>query len=123
MNIIEGNEKIAVFEGWLPKKTYWWHAQRGFTKITNEFRYDKDWREMMPIVEKIESIHDEHHGYFGVHICSNGCTIQATNFRSDKPMADPPHYFAETVAETKIEAVWQAVVSFLTWLETSKPTL
>ncbi len=83
--------------------------------LVRHLKYDSNWEWLMPVVEKIESIDDPHHGYFGVHISSNGCTIQATNLRTDKPMADPPHYFSDHCGDTKIEATWNAVVNFIQW--------
>jgi len=68
----------------------------------------------MPVFEKIESIYDEHHGYFGVHISSNGCTIQGTNFRSDI-IPEPPVYFNNVVLDTKLNATYYAVVLFIKW--------
>ena len=69
----------------------------------------------MLVVEKIESIKDEHHGYFAVYIGANGCTIQGTKLRLDKPMANPPIYFNNVVLSTKLEATYQAVFNFIKW--------
>ena len=76
--------------------------------------YHEKWSWLMPVVEKIESIYDEHHGYFGVHISSNGCTIQGTNFRSDI-IPEPPVYFNNVVLDTKLNATYYAVVLFIKW--------
>lgn len=78
------------------------------------YMYESDWNYLMDVVDKIEAIVDPYHGHFGVHISSNNCTIQATNFRSEK-MANPPMYFADHYAETKIIATWLACVSFIKW--------
>jgi hypothetical protein len=67
------------------------------------------------VVEKIEAIEDSHHGRFAVYISSNSCTIQATNLRTDKPMANPPHLFLDMYGKNKIEAVWITVLQFIRW--------
>ncbi len=82
---------------------------------TDTFKYHSLWEWLIPVVEKIESIKDSHHGHFGVHISSNNCTIQATNFRPDKPMANPPHYFSDFTLNTKIDSTYRAVVEFIKW--------
>lgn len=107
--IIEGNKAISEFMGI-------WGNRKGIDVTEPQgLKYHTSWDWLMPVVEKIESIHDEHHGYFGVHISSNGCTIQATNFRPDKPIPNPPHYFADYVYDTKILSTWMAVVGFIKW--------
>lgn len=80
--------------------------------------YHKSWNRLIPVVEKIESIHDEHHGYFGVYISSNNCTIQGTLLHlalNDSSydyvyMSDPNAIFS-----TKIESTWYNVVQFIRW--------
>lgn len=79
-----------------------------------QLKFDTDWNWLIPVIEKIEKIHDEHHGYFGVHICSNSCTIQGTNFRSDK-IANPPVYFNSITLDTKIRSAHEAVIAFIQW--------
>jgi hypothetical protein len=80
----------------------------------NDLIFNVSWEWMIPVVEKIESIHDTHHGYFGVSIYSNSCSIQGTLFRSDS-ISDPPIYYSQAVSDTKILATWLAVVNFITW--------
>lgn len=93
----------------------WWDAKA--------LQYHSSWDWLMPVVEKIEEIEDEHHGHFGVYINSNGCSIQATNLRTDEPLADPPHYFDEVISVTKNQATWKAVINFILWYNsTSKQT-
>jgi hypothetical protein len=109
--ILEGNFLIAKFMGYdYPdiNNQVWLHSLEWHS-------YHHDWNKLMPVVEKIESIVDSHHGYFGVYISSNNCTIQATNFRPENPMANPPHYFSDWTLETKINSTWQAVVQFIKW--------
>lgn len=85
--------------------------------------YHDSWDTLMSVVEKIESIEDPHHGHFGVHISSNSCTIQATNFRPDKIDINNPHYFADYYGKDKKEATHIAVFYFIQWynLKNSQP--
>ena len=76
--------------------------------------YHLQWDWLMPVVEKIESIKDPHHGFFGVHISSNGCGIQGTNFRSDD-IAEPPVYFYNATLNTKLAATYHCVIKFIEW--------
>jgi hypothetical protein len=84
--------------------------------------YHTNWQWLMPVVEKIESIHSEHHGYFGVHISSNGCTIQGTNIHFALEdlegygwvyMSDP-----NAILDTKLESTYYNVVKFIEWYTT-----
>jgi hypothetical protein len=83
-----------------------------------DLRFHKSWKKLMPVVEKIELIKDPYHGHFGVHIVSNSCSIQSTNFRPDKRIPDPPHYAKYITGKDKIEATWLAVVEFIKWFNT-----
>jgi hypothetical protein len=82
-----------------------------------QFHASFDW--LMPVVEKIERIYDDFHGYFGVYISSNSCTIQGTNLRTTP---DNPHYayHNEVTLNTKIESTWYAVVQFIKWYNTQQ---
>lgn len=73
-----------------------------------------EWNWLIPVVEKIESIEDEHHGHFGVWINSNNCHIQGTKFRSEH-IGNPPIYFSDHYGENKLEATYNAVVAFIKW--------
>ena len=75
-----------------------------------------DWKWLMPVVEKIESIYDEHHGYFAVYIGGNSCTIQGTKLKLDK-ITRPPVYFNDVVLSTKIKSTYQAIVTFIEWYD------
>jgi len=76
--------------------------------------YSSEWSMLMPLIELVESIHDDFHGYFGVHISSNNCTIQGTNLRTD-PENFHPAYFADHYAESKLQATYNAIVEFIKW--------
>lgn len=82
-----------------------------------ELKYHSSWDWLMPVVEKIEGTCHEHHGYFGVYISANTCTIQATKLRTDQPLASPPHYYDEQISGTKIKATWLAVIQFIQWYQ------
>ena len=84
--------------------------------------FDNDWQLLMKVVEKIESIQDDHHGYFQVHISGNSCTIQGSNlWKAIEPnskygwvyLSDPNAIF-----ETKRESTWYNVIKFIQWYET-----
>jgi len=109
--IIEGNQLIVEFYGDIS----------GITSYPDEgYEFHSSWDWLMPVVEKIESIKDEYHGRFGVHISSNTCTIQATNFRSNERMAEPPYYFITVTVNTKLDATWLVVVQFIKWYNFEK---
>lgn len=123
--IYDGNKLIAEFLGMLLDDTNHFkipvefpiiiYSVKGGNRIPTEWlKFYTDWNWLMPVIEKIESIYDEFHGYFGVHITSNSCTIQGTKLRLDK---DNPHYayFADWYANTKIEATYIAVVNWIKW--------
>lgn len=83
--------------------------------------YNSCWDFLMPVVEKIESLYDEFHGHFGVHIYSNVCTIQGTKLRTD-PENYHPAYLSDTNAmfETKLLSTWYNVLQFIKWYNEQK---
>ncbi len=85
-----------------------------FDYFVQNSKYHTNWQWLIPVVEKIESIHDDFHGYFGVHITSNSCAIQGTKLNTS---IENPHYayFAEWHGTTKIEATYIAVVNWIRW--------
>lgn len=135
INIIEGNSLLAEFMGGVLHKD--WTDGRIYTEPCDTFefevhptptssrlwtpsqlQYNDRWEWLMPVVERIESLYDEHHGYFGVHISSNSCSIQGTElWRAINDsnygyvyMSDP-----NAVLNTKIESTWYNVVRFIQW--------
>jgi len=110
--ILEGNKLIAEFSYGTKD---WRHLSSKLCVFESELKYDTYWGWLMSAVEKIESLEDPYHGRFGVHIVSNSCSIQSTNFRPDKRIPDPPHYASHITGKDKIEATWLAVVEFLKW--------
>ena len=78
--------------------------------------FDSEWEWIMLVVETIESIYDDFHGYFGVFINSNGCTIQGTKLRTnpDNPVYA---YYDEHICRTKKIATIQAISQFFKFYE------
>jgi hypothetical protein len=85
----------------------------------NSLKFNSSWDWLMIVVEKIESIKDEHHGYFGVYINSNSCSIQGTNLKTDVKQI-PPIYYSNFVLNNKLQATYQAVVEFVKWYNENK---
>lgn len=105
------DEKILSFED-LPKLK----AIKYLCRSHHELPFYRDWFQLMRVVEKIESIFDDHHGYFSVLIVSNSCTIQGTKL----PLAlkDTNYgfvYYDEAFSDTKFKSVWIACYGFLKW--------
>lgn len=128
--IIKGNKLIEIFRN--PSYTtdnnnfIHWNDEMGSRIHASVLKYHASWDELMPIVDKIESIHDPHHGYFGVHISSNSCSIQGTNLHLAIKegstygwvyMSDP-----NAILETKIQSTWYNVVEFIKWYNQNKPS-
>jgi hypothetical protein len=112
MTIDEGNRLIAEFMGE--------DTTEDAYVLFGPDAYDIEWRYLMPVVEKIESIKDDYQGHFGVYISSNNCTIQSTKFRPDKRIPDPTHYFCDWTLENKLTSTWTAVVYFIKWYNQNK---
>lgn len=74
-----------------------------------ELEYHNNWENLMKLVERVEGIKDEFHGHFGVHIVSNGCTIQGTRLRLDPKR---PHYayFNDVTLDSKENSTWYAIL-------------
>jgi hypothetical protein len=113
--ILEGNKLIAEFMGGKqkpiryslvhkPEIFYETGIKRPFggCKMTaDELIYHSSWDWLMPVVGKIESIHD------GVSICAESCEIFSFNVK---------HYDNKFFVEkSKIEATYKAVISFIKW--------
>ena len=125
----ENNKLIAEFLGWekiylegcveyiLPES-----LADPIYKLDSRFilEFDSNWNWLMEVVEKIESIKDSYHGRFGVYISANSCTIQSTNFRPDKPIPNPPHYYDNIVLNTKIESTYYSVLNFINFYNKQK---
>lgn len=73
----------------------------------NRFFYHTSWDWLMPVVEKIEGI-----GNYGVEISHFSCNIYELSL-------DQSDLNIEANFNSKIEAVWQAVIQFITWYTTT----
>ena len=126
----ENNKIIAEFMGFTFEKNLGYYDNEMLLEqivyeqqngnCFNELLFDKSWDWLMKVVEKIESIKDPYHGRFGVYIGSNSCTIQSTNFRPDKPIPNPPHYYDNIVLNTKIESTYYVVLNFINFYNKKK---
>lgn len=114
MNAEESNKLIAEFMG-----VGWKYGK--ISKYEKLVKYRISWDWLMPVVEKIESIYNEHHGYFGVYISSNSCTIQGTKLHlSLKDSKYGGVYFNEMTLNSKLESTYSAVVKFIQWYNLNK---
>lgn len=88
--------------------------------LAHKCKFHTSWDWLMKVVEKIEDIQDDHHGYFGVFISSNSCTIQGTNLHMaiDDLEGYGWVYFDSVVLNDKFESTYHAVVNWLNWNNT-----
>jgi len=118
MSYVENNKIIAKFMGDADTTSHISYDDRHGLNVEEiprtKWHYHEKWSWLMPVVEKIESIQDPHHGFFGVFISSNSCTIQGTNLRLDKKQK-PPVYYNNVVVNDKLSSTYSAVVSFILW--------
>lgn len=113
-NAVEGNRLIAEFLGGelVPEKqgnVYWFKDYHHFLtnhKALNVYalKYHSSWDWLIPVVEKIESMNY----YFNI---SNSHVIVVNSENG---------YEYDDMYDSKIEAVWQAVVSFAKWYNKNK---
>lgn len=131
--VSEGHKLIAnfmkepVLSGYINGDRNARHMRYSYDEIDEYESYDyvtsyfylSDWDYLMPVVEKIESIHDEQHGYFSVHISSNSCSIQGTNLWKAIENLEGYGYVycsdTNAIFSTKIESTWYNVVDFIKW--------
>lgn len=115
LTIEQGNKIIALFmelnKGIDSPNVY---AINGPIVTPLSLKYHSSWNWLIPVVEKIESIHTDFDGRFGVHIVSNSCSIISTKLNTTR--TNPHHsYFNEVTDNAKILATWKAVLQFITW--------
>ncbi len=108
--IIEGNKLIAEFMGGSQKEDQMYipdHVAECYK--ANCLVYDSSWDWLMPVVEQIENlgyyteINKKINGGNYVHIADNSLNKDIANSFG---------------LESKIEAMWQAVVEFIKWYNT-----
>ena len=130
--ILTGNKLIAEFMGGIyninPVNLKPYDDKIVLNNVTKYFenrgfgdyiKYHKSWSWLMPVVDKIEGIKDIHHGYFGVYINSNSCTIQGTNLRTNVKQ-EPPIYYSEFTLDNKLKSTYIAVIEFIKWYNNEK---
>lgn len=115
--ILDGNKLLADFMGikiGVSLYSYRIGVQNPIRE--QDLNFHASWGWLMGVVEKIESIHDDFHGYFGVYISGNTCTIQGTKLDTS-PETFHPAYLSDVnaVFPTKIESTWYNVVQFIKW--------
>jgi len=123
--IIEGNKAIAEFMGWRFIK---WCGQEYEDKIPMYQRFENNelvhpgifhlpqfqdtWNILMPVVEKIEALDQVSCMDCRVKLERKYCAIYYD-------MGIESYEFSKT-GISKIDAVWQSVVSFITWYNEQK---
>lgn len=112
VSVEKGNKLIAEFMGIDEIVKF------GFDNNGNSFlNYEKSWNALMPVVEKIENLKVTVWGdeikYFEFTIKNKYCLIMGhTNIRQPGIYYQTPYGF---VPDSKIHAVWLAVVEFIKW--------
>lgn len=91
----------------------YWENKDGVILWDEGLTFDIDWEYLMNAVEFVESLEYDSHGFMGVHITANSCTIQGTNLNLS-PENYRPAYFYEQHASNKITAVFLAIGYFAT---------
>ena len=114
--IIAGNKIIVEFDTNAKKITavmseklpydLWEHKQQFSPVGINQLRYHISWDWLMPVVEQIEA-----KGY-NVVIYTYSCRISDTETEMEQ-------FYGES-DDSKIEAIWLAVVEFIKWYNTQK---
>ena len=98
-NIHEGNLLIARFITDEPEVLEHDLKKAG---TLESMAYHNDWNWIMPVVEKIENCFD---GCVNVEINGENCLIHNIE----------PQFKRFVAGKTKIQAIWLAVVEFITW--------
>jgi hypothetical protein len=94
--ILQGNQLIAEFMGQTFAHAYY-------------LKYHKDWNELMPVVEKIESL-----GY-DVTIDGKRCYITYGDYGTKTY-----EHIADEECQSKLEAVYNAVIQFIHYYNSNK---
>lgn len=117
-DIIEGNKMIAEFMGFKriesPKvkevymrAKHWIIEGHGYFD-DEELKYHTSWDWLMPCVEKIETI-DQEKEDDGYSVLIQGVLCQISDMNMMGTL------ISEGFKDKKIDAVWQAVIQFITW--------
>jgi len=78
-----------------------------YARTVNELKYDSSWDWLMPVVEKIEDTTCHEYYFYQITIWKNCCKISDGNNGYEINSTFHP--------ESKIKAVWSAVVEFIKW--------
>jgi hypothetical protein len=123
MTTIEGNKLIAEFMGASENHRGWIsipHRGWGYQKkhYPGQLKYHKDWQWLMPVIEKIESLSASIYWAFSVEIRKNFCAVYChEKGKMDGMIYQTPY---GTNPESKIVAVWDAVIDFIQWYNKQK---
>ena len=115
--IDNGNGLIRTFDNPLMKiKDGWVVVGDDDEKIypIRSVKYHSDWNMLMPVVEKIESM-----GNTIVEIGKKHCRIQPILYNKERDCMQW-EMMHENKKNSKIEAVWFSVVSFIKWHNSQK---
>lgn len=110
LSVEEGNKLIAEFMGMEEVMSTAKWKQYGL--------YHSSWDWLMPVIEKIEYLNTEFIERVWVSINGRDCGMWTYFDVSEilRSKGETGNYKTKHTAETKIKAVWLAVVEFITWL-------
>ena len=126
------NEIIADFVGYTIEGDYITMPDMLEALLIEDLKYHNSWDDLMPVVEKIESLdhtwHEEIKSTFYVdgfmigQENSKSVSVHLTVFNADKiteiKLCDLSYgvkYFKKSFFKTKIKAVYAAVIEFIKW--------
>jgi hypothetical protein len=111
--IIERNKDISLMLGgkFVKSKGRWNLDIFPDVKSDYDLKFHKDWNWLMESVNFVEKLYYDFHGYIGVHITSNSCTLQGTKLRLS-PDNYHPALFMQFYGIDKKEATFIALSEF-----------
>jgi hypothetical protein len=130
IKIEKGNRLIAKFKGWFEEEGglegTWYEIQGcgkyvAFSTYKETYRdlpFHRSWNDLMPVVEQIEALNTSpeekdrmtnYTEFYSVTIYGKICRIGSVAGYASSVMV------CEGKGETKIEAVWNAVINFIKW--------
>ncbi len=101
-----------------PEIDYFWINNLEHAFKLEEMQYHSSWDWLMPVIEKIESLHDGR--AFSIKIEDNNCEIiqNTQHWRAFQDTIDLPEIFERE--GTKLENTHKAVIEFIKWYNTQK---
>lgn len=114
MNTTEKNKLIALFMGYIDngcsEEGFLINPNTNYDEEIDELKFHSDWNYLMQVVEKIESLN------FVVQVHLSSCFIkEQEHFINGKGI-----WRGKSHAKTKIEAVYNACVTFIEWYNKQK---